>query len=158
MRPGFDYSVEGGPDFSAIGNHAFRRGEIIALPSSTVFTGLAQAVGSGMYRAAGHLPKGRGLLARTGLLQRIPLTPEGIPIADALEAIRVAVGEGLGVLNFAFHSPSLAPGHTPYVRDDADLAAFWKWWDRVLAELDRLAVRPCGLADLIEAAGGPGRT
>ena len=106
-----------------------------------------------LYRASGHVPKGRAVLARAGLLQRIPLTPEGIPVAEALEAIRVAVGEGLRVLNFAFHSPSLAPGHTPYVRDDADLAAFWTWWDRVLAELDRLGVRPCGLAELIEAAG-----
>lgn len=86
------------------------------------------------------------------------MTPEGIPLAEALEAVRVAVGEGLRVLSFAFHSPSLAPGHTPYVRDAADLAAFWTWWDRVLAELDRLGVQPCGLPALIDAAGGPGRT
>ncbi|QDZ07429.1 WalW protein [Sphingomonas panacisoli] len=153
MRPGFDYAHEGGPDFSAFGNHAFRIGSLIELPSTTVFTGLARGVGKGLYRAAGRVPKGRGLLARTGLLQRIPLTPEGIPIAEALEAIRVAVGEGVRVLNFAFHSPSLTPGHTPYVRDDGDLATFWAWWDRVLAELDRLGVRPCGLAELIDAAG-----
>lgn len=158
MRPGFDYSMEGGPDFSAVGNRAFRVGGLIELPATTMLTGMARRGGMDLYRAAAHLPKGRGLLARAGLLQRIPLTPEGIPVADALEAIRVAVGDGLRVLNFAFHSPSLAPGHTPYVRDQADLAAFWAWWDRVLDELARLGVRPCGLAALIEAAGGPGRT
>ncbi|MBN8814720.1 MAG: polysaccharide deacetylase family protein [Sphingomonas sp.] len=158
MRPGFDYSAEGGPDFGAIGNHAFRAGQLIALPSTTVFTGMVRRGGLGLYRSSGHVPKGRALLARTGLLERIPLTPEGIPAAAALEAVRVAVGEGVRVLSFAFHSPSLAPGHTPYVRDEADLAAFWRWWDRVLAELDRLGVRPCGLAELIDAAGGPGRT
>jgi hypothetical protein len=153
MRPGFDYTPEDGPDFSAVGNHAFRVGGLIELPSTTVFTGLARSGGMGLYRAGGQVPKGRAVLARAGLLQRIPLTPEGIPVAEALEAVRVAVGEGLRVLNFAFHSPSLTPGHTPYVRDDADLAAFWTWWDRVLAELDRLGVRPCGLAELIAAAG-----
>lgn len=158
MRPGFDYSAEGGPDFSAIGNRAFRVGGLIELPSTTVFTGVARGGGRGLYRAGGYVPKGRAILARMGLLQRIPLTPEGIPIDQAVEAIRVAVGEGLRVLNFAFHSPSLAPGHTPYVRDDADLAAFWAWWDSLLAELDRLGVRPVGLAELIDAAGGPGRT
>lgn len=153
MRPGFDYGPEGGPDFSAIGNDAFRIGEVIALPSTTIFTGLARGVGMGLYRASGAVPKGRAVLARTGLLQRIPLTPEGIPVADALEAVRVAVGEGLRILSFAFHSPSLAPGHTPYVRDAADLAQFWDWWDRVLAELDKSGARPCGLTELIDAAG-----
>jgi len=153
MRPGFDYTEEGGPDFAAIGNDAFRIGGLIELPSTTVFTGIARRGGMALYRAAGRVPKGRGLLARSGMLQRIPLTPEGIPVADALEAVRATVGEGLRVLSFAFHSPSLAIGHTPYVRDAADLATFWQWWDRMFAELDRLGVRPCGLGELIAAAG-----
>ena len=122
-------SREGGPDFSAIGNDAFRIGGLIELPSTTVFTGRARGGGAGTLPRGGHVPKARAVLARAGLLQRIPLTPEGIPVAEALEAIRVALGDGLRVLNFAFHSPSLVPGHTPYVRDDADLAAFWIWWD-----------------------------
>lgn len=163
MRPGFDYASEGGPDFSALGNHAFRAGGIVELPLTTVFTGAARSAGMPLYRAAGAIPKGRAVLARSGLLQRIPLTPEGIPVREALEAIRVAIGEGVRVLSFAFHSPSLAPGHTPYVKDDAELAAFWHWWDRVLAELDRLGAKAAGLDDVISAAaagnvGGPGRT
>ena len=161
MRPGFDYSDEGGPDFAALDNHAFRIGPLVELPLTTIFTGAARAGGMGLYRAAGHVPKGRGILARTGLLQRVPLTPEGISQAEAIGAIRAAVTDGVRVLSFAFHSPSLAPGHTPYVSDEAGLAAFWRWWDAVLTELDRLGVRPAGLADVIAAAasaGGPGRT
>lgn len=153
VRPGFDYRAKGGPDFGVLGNHAFRVGGLIELPSTTVFTGAARSGGASLYRAAGRVPKGRAVLARTRLLQRIPLTPEGIPVAEAIEAIRAAVGDGLRVLSFAFHSPSLAPGHTPYVRDAADLRAFWAWWDTVLAELDRLGLRPVGLAELIDAAG-----
>src|SRR3546814_17515086 len=75
-----------------------------------------------------------------------------MPAADALEAIRIAVGEGVRVLNFAFHSPSLVPGHTPYVRDAADLAAFHAWWDRVLDLLDRLGVAAIGADALLAAA------
>ena len=39
----------------------------------------------------------------------------------------------------------VVPGHTPYVRDAADLRAFWSWWDEVLdlfARNDVLPVRP----------------
>lgn len=153
MRPGFDYAAEGGPDFSALGNHAFTVGGIVELPLTTVFTGAARSGGMKLYRAAARIPKGRAVLARSGLLQRIPLTPEGIPVREALEAIRVALGEGVRVLSFAFHSPSLAPGHTPYVRDDAELRAFWHWWDRVLTELDRLGATPAGLDEVLAAAG-----
>lgn len=152
MRPGFDYASEGGPDFSALGNHAFRIGGIVELPLTTVFTGAARSGGIALYRSAGRIPKGRAVLARSGLLQRIPLTPEGIPVREALEAVRVAIGEGVRVLSFAFHSPSLAPGHTPYVKDKADLAAFWHWWDKMLAELDRLGAKAVGLDDAIAAA------
>jgi len=151
MRPGFDYAGEGGPDFSALGNHAFRIGGLVELPLTTVFTGAARSGGMKLYQAAGRIPKGRGVLARARLLQRIPLTPEGIPVAEAREAIRVAVGEGVRMLSFAFHSPSLAPGHTPYVKDEADLRGFWRWWDEVLAELDRLGVGACGLDDVVAA-------
>jgi hypothetical protein len=152
MRPGFVYAGQGGPDFAALDNHAFRRDGIVELPLTTVFTGAARGGGMGLYQAAGAIPKGRGVLARLRLLQRIPLTPEGIPVREALEAIRVAVGEGVRVLNFAFHSPSLAPGHTPYVRDEGELRLFWDWWDQVLAELDRRGAKPAGLDEIIAAA------
>lgn len=149
MRPGFDYTGEGGPDFSALGNHAFRIGGLVELPLTTVFTGAARSGGMTLYQAAGRIPKGRAVLARSRLLQRIPLTPEGIPVREALESVRVAIGEGIRVLSFAFHSPSLVPGHTPYVRDEADLRAFWRWWDAILAELDRLGAKAAGLDEMV---------
>ncbi|MEG3086132.1 polysaccharide deacetylase family protein [Sphingomonas sp. PB4P5] len=155
MRSAYDYSAEAGPDFSAIGNHAFRcgpGGALVELPLTTVFTGLARAGGARLHRALGRVPKGRGLFARARLLSRVALTPEEMPLTEALDAIAVALGEGVRVLNFSFHSPSLAPGHTPYVRDAADLAAFHIWWDKVLDELDRRGVAPASLAELIAAS------
>lgn len=152
MRAGYDYSSELGPDFTAITNHAFGANGIVELPFTTVFTGALRGGGARLYRTLGMLPRGRGIAARLGLLSRVSLTPEDMPLAEALEAVRVAVGEGLRILNFAFHSPSVEPGHTPYVRDAADLAAFWRWWDEVLALLDRLGVRNASLDEVLAAA------
>ncbi len=155
IRARYDYRADGGPDFASVGNDAFRcgpDGALIELPLTTVFTGAMRGGGEPLYRALGRLPRARGVAARTGMLARVSLTPEGMPLADALEAVRVTVGEGTRLLNFAFHSPSLAPGHTPYVRDAADLARFYCWWDGVLDLLDRLGVRPATLADLLAAA------
>lgn len=156
MRAHYDYGAQGGPDYRAVASHAFRTGPdggIVELPLTTVFTGRLRRGGAPLYRAAGRVPRGRGILARTGLLHRVALTPEDMPLPDVLEAIRVAVGEGTRVLNFAYHSPSLVPGHTPYVRDAADLVAFWRWWDAVLALLARLDVHAASSDDILAAAG-----
>ncbi|GGA36380.1 polysaccharide deacetylase family protein [Sphingomonas psychrolutea] len=153
MRSRYRYVDDGGPDFAEISNHAFRAGAMIEVPLTTVYTGRARTGGTRLYRLLAAVPKGRGLFARAGLLSRVALTPEDMPVKDALEAIAVAVGEGLRLLNFAFHSPSVAPGFTPYVRDAADLARFHGWWDAVLADLARRGVRAASLDQIITAAG-----
>ncbi|CAN5477926.1 hypothetical protein BH10PSE14_BH10PSE14_14510 [soil metagenome] len=152
MRARYSYAQDGGPDFRAIGNHAFRIGNLVELPLTTVFTGRAARWGTPLYDRLGAVPKGRGVFARAGLLSRVALTPEDMPLNDALEAVAVAVGEGVRVLNFSFHSPSLEPGHTPYVRDAADLAAFHHWWERIFADLARRGIRAVSLDALIEAS------
>ncbi|UVO52399.1 polysaccharide deacetylase family protein [Sphingomonas sp. SUN019] len=152
MRSRHDYTRDGGPDFTRIGPQAFRQDGLLELPLTTTYTGVLRSVGQRLHPALANIPRGRGLFARTGLLSRVPLTPEGVPVTEALEAIRIALGEGVRVLNFAFHSPSLQPGYTPYVRDAADLMRFHHWWDTVLDLLDARCVRPASLDDLLTAA------
>ena len=151
VRPGYDYRAQGGPDYTVVAPHAWLSDGLIELPLTTVWTGRARRGGAGLYRTLGRLPRARGAFARAGLLSRVALTPEDMPVGAVLAAIDVAVGEGLTPLTFSFHSPSLAPGHTPYVRDAADLRAFWQWWDAVLARLQRLGVRPASLGDILAA-------
>ena len=153
VRPGYDYRADGGPDFRMADAGAYRAEGIVELPLTTVFTGRARRGGARLYRALGAIPKGRGLFARTGLLSRIALTPEDMPIEAALEAVAVAAGEGLGLLNLSFHSPSLVPGHTPYVRDAADLRRFHGWWATVLDALDRRGIRNASLDEILSALG-----
>lgn len=155
VRARYDYSADGGPDFRAVGNAAWRSdGGLIELPLTTVFTGRARRGGAGLYRALRRVPKARGLFARAGLLSRIALTPEDMPIDAALAAVDAAIADGERLLTLSFHSPSLVPGHTPYVRDAADLTLFHRWWDVMLEHLARRGVHPASIADILAGAGG----
>lgn len=155
VRALFDYSGEGGPDFSrrdAAPSWAGPARLLLELPLTTVLTGRARRLGPAAYRAAGRVPRLRGLLARGRLLERVALTPEGTPLRDALRAIDTLLEDDVQILSISFHSPSVEPGHTPYVRDAADLRRFYAWWDGVLAALDRAGVRPIGAEALVAGA------
>jgi hypothetical protein len=155
VRALFDYSKEGGPDFSRRDATASWAGPdrlLMELPLTAVFTGYARRLGGSLYAAAGRVERLRGLLARSGALERIALTPEGTPLPDALRAIRTLIEDDSRLISISFHSPSVEPGHTPYVRDAADLRRFYAWWDGVLDLLAREGVRPIGADELIAVA------
>lgn len=157
MRARYNYAASGGPDFSRIGNAAFwggPGGAVAELPLTTVFIGAMRGWGGRLAPVLRNRQGARALLARTGMLQSIALTPEDMPLSLALEAVRRAVGDGERLLNFSFHSPSLVPGKTCYVRDAADLKRFYAWWEGVFALLARLGVRAAGEGDLIAALDG----
>lgn len=154
VRSRFDYSVGGGPNFR---DHPVvpwwvddRRG-LMELPLTTVYWGLLRQFGPWLYPKMWRVPQLRGLLARIGMLERIPLTPEGVTLDEAIRGIDIAIDEGLPVLVFSFHSPSLAPGFTPYVRSEADLDAFYDWWRAVFAYLQRRQVLPTSVAGLMHS-------
>jgi hypothetical protein len=155
VRALFDYSAEGGPDFAqrdATPCWAGPQRLLMELPLTAVYTGYARRFGGRLYPAAGRVARLRGLLARLGALERIALTPEGTPLPDALRAIRTLLDDDARLFSISFHSPSVEPGHTPYVRDAADLRAFYAWWDGVLDLLARESVEPIGADALIAAA------
>jgi hypothetical protein len=68
-----------------------------------------------------------GLLARTGMLERIRLTPEGISVAEAKRLTQVLLSQGRRLFVICYHSSSLLPGSTPYVRNQDDLGNFLGW-------------------------------
>ncbi len=147
VRAHFDYRSQGGPSFTGHPLWPWKISEgLYELPLTTGHTGPL-----GRWPRI-HLAESlRGTLARTKLFARVPLTPEGTPLADALEAIEALLGEGHQLFSLSFHTPSLVPGYTPYVRDAKDLATFWRWWDGVF---DRFAARgavPIGANTIIDA-------
>ena len=153
MRARFDYREAGGCDFGAVDGDAFvLPGSMIELPLTTLFTGAARAAGGRLYPIAARIPPAAGVLHRTGVLTRVPLTPEGTPAPLARAAIRGAAERGMPLLQLSFHSPSLVPGYTPYVRDDDDLRRFNGWWDHVLGALRHAGYQPVTLDEVIAAA------
>lgn len=157
VRSRFDYSGQHGPDFRNMPLFPYRAGpqrKLVELPLSTAFVGALRAGGERLYRTAQRVRPLGGALARSGLFARVPLTPEGVPLADAIRAVDALLEEGVPVLNFSFHSPTLEQGHTPYVRDECDLDAFYRWWGGMLIHLDRRNVRPASLGEFMNAVEG----
>ena len=148
VRSLFDYSGEAGPDFS---RHPiwpwWANDTLLEVPLTAGFTGPLHRW-PGLYRRAGL----RGPLARTGLLNRVALTPEGMPLAEALALIRRLLADGTRLFSLSFHTPSVVPGHTPYVRDAADLKMFWAWWDGVFDLFAREGVLPARADEILAAA------
>jgi hypothetical protein len=155
VRSLFDYSEQGGPNYAEcpLDPYWIKEGQLMELPLTTLFSGMLRAGGKRLFSRAFEAMTSRGLLARTGMLERIALTPEGIPAEKAMKAIDIALEQRVPILNFSFHSPSLAVGHTPYVRSEADLEAFYSWWMKVFAHLSARGVKPTHVEDIRRAAG-----
>lgn len=155
VRSLFDYRDDGGPDFRWADYHCSWTGpndSLLEMPLTTVFTGHAGRFGRQVFAQIESLTTLRALLARSGMIERIPLTPEGCPADKACEGIDAALDYGIRLLSISFHSPSLQPGHTPYVRTDADLANFYRWFDIVLNHAARRGVAPASLDQILAAA------
>ena len=134
--PRSDFRAEDGPDFRACSARPYWFGhpDILEIPLSVGYTGLMAALGwSGWSRISS--PAGRALRlgalsSRLRLLERLILTPEGITHTEHRRLTRALLKTGHRVFSFTYHSPSLEPGCTPYVRNDADLAVFLDRMDR----------------------------
>jgi hypothetical protein len=150
VRANFDYSDQEGPDYSdaSLNPYWVAQGQLIELPLTTVFRGGLSALSAPVYFDMLASQTSRAVMARTGLLERISLTPEGVPLAKAIEGINAALLQNVGILNFSFHSPSLEPGHTSYVRNADELKAFYSWWYGVFAHLEKRGVKPVSVTEL----------
>ena len=151
----FDYSGEGGPDFSRFRANVFWAGPgrtLLELPLTSTFVGPLRRFGMPLFAWGERLPLWRTFLARTRLLQRVSLTPEDYPLDLALDAIRRLIDDGAPIIGLSYHSPSVVPGHTPYVRDADDLKAFYAWWDGVFELFAREGVTAVRAGDIIAAA------
>ncbi|RYI12030.1 MAG: WalW protein [Acetobacteraceae bacterium] len=155
VRANFDYRAGHGPDYRA---HPLTPywvdgdKRLLELPLTTVYWGMLRRQGRWIHPLLGKLPKMTGLFARIGLLERIALTPEGVTAEEALRGIDMALDDRLPLLVLSFHSPSLAPGHTPYVRSEADLEQLYDWFRRVYLYLEMRGVAPTTVAEVMSSA------
>ncbi len=114
VRSRFDYKGQGGPDFNHLGPEPFwldDKQSLLELPLTSIYSGPLRRQGDSMSGLLSGNSIAKSVLTTTKMLQRIPLTPEGISAREAKEAIDVALDDDLRLLVFSFHSPSLSPGH-----------------------------------------------
>jgi len=154
VRAKFDYSFAGGPNFRGHPLHPYwinREKRLLELPLTTVYWGPLRQMGDWLYPRLWRAPSVRGALSKLGLLERIPLTPEGVTTDEAIRGTDIAIDEGLPVLVFSFHSPSLAPGHTPYVKNNAELDHFYDWWRSLFSYLASRKIAPTSVREIMDA-------
>ena len=155
VRPLFDYRAEHGPSFWRAPAHPYWTGEerrLLEVPATALFVGHLRGIGGPLFRLGDSIPHLRGVLARTGMLNRVVLTPEGMPLDETLLGLRTLIDRGTRVFSIAFHSPSVEPGHTPFVRDGADLERFYAWLDGVFNFFAREGIASATTHDVLAAA------
>ena len=123
------FTADGGPDFRAFDEHPywFQAGdrELLELPVTTGYCGWLRRFGPRLHDVA-QKPWARrarvgGLLARSRALERVRLSPEVASGAEMRRLTGALLAGGCQVFSLTYHSPSMMPGHTPYVRSEADL-------------------------------------
>ena len=152
VHPKFDHGAIGGVDFRfhpQIPYWLDDQRSLLELPITTVFWGMLRQQGNWLSPVTQGSPALRQFLSRSGLFERIPLTPEGTTVEMAIRGIDIALDDGLPLLVLSFHSPSLHPGHTPFVRDDDDLDRLYDWFRRIFAYLAQRGVRPSNVNDIM---------
>lgn len=154
VRSNFDYSAQSGPDYSRHPLAPYwvgRSRDLLELPVTTVFWGVLRRQGPVIHRLTREFPSLRGLLTRLSLLEKIALTPEGVTLEEAVRGLDIAIDDNLPVIVLSFHSPSLVPGHTPYVRDERDLDDLYDWLRGAYRYLGQRGVVPTTVAEIMAA-------
>jgi hypothetical protein len=156
--PPFDFSDEGGPDYSGFTSDPYWFGpgwKLLGVPATGAYVGALapssvahrlHAVANG--RALTRL-KVPALLSRLRLIDRLHLSPEGYSPDELRRLTRALADLGKSIFVLSFHSPSLKPGCTPYVRSSGDreqfLAALEGYLDFFFAEMRGRPVTPLEL-------------
>jgi hypothetical protein len=162
-----DFSADGGPDYSGYTSDPFWFGakrRLLGLPGSGGYVGRLRAGGTPLYRRltspAMKRVKVAGLVARLRLLERIRLSPEDYDVPEMRRLTANLLDDGMRVFVFSFHSPSVMPGGTPYVRSAADLERFVgkcrRYFEHFFGRLGGVAMTPLQLKAHLEdgAQGG----
>ena len=132
-----------------------KHNRVLEIPVTVATVGLAGRFGEGLYGQFAS-PLGRALkipavLARLRIMERIRLTPEGTTLEEAKRLTRRMLRAGQKVFAVSYHTPSLMPGNTQYVRDERELQRFLGWLEGYLefflGELHGEASTPLAIRD-----------
>ena len=154
VRSLFDYTAQHGPDYS---DHPLTpywvddERTLMELPVTTVYWGLLRQLGKHIHRIQRHVPTFFAAFSKFRLLERIALTPEGVTSEEAIRGIDIALNDDLPLLVLSFHSPTLAPGFTPYADTQTDVETLYDWLRSVYAYLDQRGIRSVTVDEIVAA-------
>lgn len=134
-----DWTESFGPDYSQIGPKPYLfnpdgiyepnpKGKMAQIPATT---GYLQSrfercarIEKWVREGPGRHLRLLGIFDRLGLLNKVALSPEISDLKSMIKLTRVMKHQGYRCLNLFFHSPTLVPGLTPFVRNHRDKTAF----------------------------------
>ena len=162
--PFTDFGGDGGPNFTAFDLAPFWTGpaaRVLEIPLTVAWCGSLSEQGRRLgpwlmspLALRMHVP---GVFARLRLLERIRLTPEGITFDELKRLVDMLLAAGEKLFVFSYHSPTVVPGNTPYVRSAAELEDFLSLIERFCDHFfGRCGGEPTTLTTLRAAASSSG--
>jgi hypothetical protein len=153
INPIRDYRPQGGPDHTTFPHTPFwldEDHELLEIPLTGNVLGVLRrhwvSLADVVWSESAQRLKLTSLLRHANVINRVALTPEGVPLEEAKDLTQFLVDCGHRVFTLWYHSPSLTPGSTPYVRSESDLQGFLGWLDAYLeffmGELGGVSVLP----------------
>ncbi|EWY41279.1 WalW protein [Skermanella stibiiresistens SB22] len=163
--PGADLRAHHGPDFRRVPSQPHwigTPGRLLELPLTRGYVGLLSDQGprleSALESPLAQTCRIPGVLSRLGLIDRIILTPEGVPPAQHMALVRAMIRRGQRIFMLSYHSPSMVPGNTPYVRTKRDLKVFMNrvesFCDRFFGELGGVTSDPLSVREMLKRHAG----
>jgi len=137
LSPRMNYRDQEGPAFENYDALPFfLTPRLLELPLTIDYTGWTGALRPLLHRMATAEPLARvraaAVLIRIAAVNRIGLSPEGNTLAEMKSLTSAMIRRGCRTFCLCFHSPSVVPGCTPYVRTQADLGRFLATIERFL--------------------------
>jgi hypothetical protein len=173
VQPGIDMRHRDGPDFRKALNNPYwfaKKEPLLEIPAGGGFVGLLgspalpKSVTIQIYKQIARPRLNRfwslGIFARLHLLERIPLTPEGVTLSELRRVTSALLSRGQRVFVFSYHSSSLLPGNTEYVQSASDLSRFLAriagYLEFFMAECGGISMTPGELRDTLVKSVAPG--
>lgn len=160
--PPFDHSKDGGPDYHAFTTKPFTFGSrLLEIPLTGAYVSIHPPLAHHAFRFAQKFERCRlpGIFARTGIVDRLMLSPEGYTFTEHVKLTKFLLKQGVRTFTWSFHSSSIEPGNTSYVRTNKDLVifldSFKRYFDFFFNKLKGQATSPHQIRMLIENKNVP---
>jgi hypothetical protein len=165
VTPYVDWTTSGGPDYRAAPTHAYRfrpddiltaraDGPLLEVPVTIGFLQGNEAFGRRAI-AAGRIARSlhiRGILDVARVVNLRWLSPELSTARELIALARRCLLRKSAYLNMSFHSTTLVPGKTPFVRTAKDLEVFLGRIEALVKYVANEGVVFSGLAESLKAA------